>query len=54
MGSFTFQEVDTESHAAAFESKRVILLPIVGEQLLPYHMAEVGKERLVFGSAIQA
>lgn len=47
MGSFPLEEVDTESHAIAVESVRVIQTPVVRKQLFPHHMPEVSIKRRI-------
>ena len=41
MSGFPLEEVDTESHATAVESVRVIETPIMRKQLFPHHMPEM-------------
>jgi len=45
MSGFAFQEIRAQSHATALQSERIVLAPIMREQLLPDHVTEVSKQR---------
>lgn len=45
MSGFSFEEISAQSHATALKPERVVLAPIMREQLLPDNVTEVSKQR---------
>lgn len=47
MSGFSLKEIRAQSHATALEPERVVLAPIMREQLLPDNVPEMSKQRRV-------
>lgn len=47
MSRFPLEKVDTQCHAIAVKSVRIIQLTVMREQLLPDNMSEMGKKRRI-------